>query len=112
MAYLTYLKEVDSYKALQAAFYIGLKYYRKIYRDKLLPPPKNQKELIRYQYREDFLTTAIKEYKDLDGYRTFEVVDKTLSIKTVPTKQVFTYKTDTNGHLIKFKAQLYIRGDL
>ena len=42
----------------------------------------------------------------------FEVVDETLSIKIVPTTQVFTYKTDTNGYLIKFKAQLYIRGDL
>ena len=104
MAYLTHLKEVDSLKALQTAFYAGLKYYRKIYYNKLLPPPKNQKELIRYQYREEFLATTIKEYIDLDGYRTFKVIDKILLIKTVPTKQVFTYKIDTNRYLTKFKA--------
>ena len=112
MAYLAYLKEVDSFKALQAAFYIGLKYYRKIHYNELPPPPKNQKELIRYQYRAEFLTTAIKEYMDLDNRRTFKVVDKTLSIKTVPTIQVFTYKTDTNRYLIRFKVRLYIRGNL
>ena len=112
MAHLAYLKEVDSFKALQAAFYIGLKYYKKIYRDDPLPPPKNQKELIRYQYRVEFLTAAIKEYIDLDNYRTFKVIDKTLSIKTVPTTQVFTYKIDTDSYLIKFKARLYIRGNL
>ena len=112
MAYLAHLKEVDSFKALQAAFYVGLKYHRKIHRDKLLPPPKNWKELIRYQYRVEFLTTAIKEYIDLDNRGTFKVVDKTLSIKTVPTTQVFTYKMDTNRYLTRFKARLYIRGDL
>ena len=112
MAYLAHLKEVDSFKALQAAFYIGLKYYRKIYYNKLPPPPKNQKELIRYQYRAEFLTAAIKEYMDLDNRRTFKVIDKTLSIKTVPTTQVFTYKTDINKCLIRFKVQLYIIGDL
>jgi hypothetical protein len=49
---------------------------------------------------------------DLDNRGTFEVVDKTLSIKTVPTTWVFTYKTDTDGYLTRFKARLYIRGDL
>jgi len=42
----------------------------------------------------------------------FEVVDETLSIKTVSIIWVFTYKMDTNRYLIKFKAWLYIRGDL
>ena len=41
---------------------------------------------------------------DLDGYRTFKIIDKILSIKIVPTKQVFIYKIDTNRYLIKFKA--------
>ena len=111
MAYLTHLKKVDSFKALWAAFYIGLKYYRKIHSNKL-PPPKNQKELIRYQYREEFLTTAIKEYTDLDGYGIFKVVNKTLLVKIVPTTQRFTYKINTNRYLTKFKVQLYIKGDL
>ena len=30
----------------------------------------------------------------------------------VPIIQVFTYKIDTNRYLIKFKARLYIRGNL
>lgn len=79
IAHLTHLKEVDSFKALRAAFHIGLKYHRKIHRDELPPPPKNWKELIRHQYREDFLTAATKEYTDLEGRGTFKVVDKTPS---------------------------------
>lgn len=112
IAHLTHLKEVDSFKALRAAFHIGLKYHRKIHRDELPPPPKNWKELIRHQYREDFLTAATKEYTDLEGRGTFKVVDKTPSVKTVPTTWRFTYKTDTNGYLTKFKARLCVRGDL
>ena len=42
----------------------------------------------------------------------FKVIDKTLFIKTIPTKWVFSYKTNTNRYLIKFKARLYIRGNL
>jgi hypothetical protein len=112
MAHLAHLKEVDSFKALRAAFHAGLKYHRKIHRDKLPPPPKNWKELMRHQYRAEFLAAATKEYMNLDNRGTFEVVDETSSIKTVPTTWVFTYKTDTDGYLTRFKARLYIRGDL
>lgn len=110
--YLTHLKEVDSFKALRAAFHAGLKYHRKIHHDELPPPPKNWKELIRHQYRAEFPAAATKEYMDLEGCGTFEVVDETLSIKTVPTTWVFTYKTDTDGYLTRFKARLCVRGDL
>ena len=41
---------------------------------------------------------------DLEGCEIFKVVDKTLLVKTVPTIYKFTYKTDTNSYLIKFKA--------
>jgi hypothetical protein len=111
-AYLTHLKEVDSFKALQAAFHSGLKHHRKIHRDELPPPPKNWKELIRHQYKAEFLAAATKEYTDLDNRGTFEVVDKTLNTVTIPTTWVFTYKTDTDGYLTKFKARLCVRGDL
>ena len=49
---------------------------------------------------------------DLENRGTFKIVDETLFIKMVPTTWVFTYKIDTDGYLIKFKAWLYVRGDL
>jgi hypothetical protein len=33
-------------------------------------------------------------------------------IKLVLVIWIFTYKTDTNDYLIKFKARFYIQGDL
>ena len=54
----------------------------------------------------------MKEYTDLKNRGTFKVVDETTFIKTVPIIWVFIYKIDTNRYLIKFKAQLYIRGNL
>ena len=58
------------------------------------------------------MAAVTKEYTDLEDRGTFKVVDETPSIKTVPITWVFTYKTDTNGYLTKFKARLCVRGDL
>ena len=41
---------------------------------------------------------------DFDNYKTFKIIDETLFIKTVPIKQVFIYKINTNRYLTKFKA--------
>jgi hypothetical protein len=39
-------------------------------------------------------------------------VPKTLDIKVIPLTWVFIYKIDTDDYLTKFKARIYVRGDL
>ena len=55
---------------------------------------------------------ARKEYSDLDKWQTFRPIRKTPNIKTIPLKWVFIYKFDMNGYLVKYKAQICVRGDL
>ena len=58
------------------------------------------------------MAAAQKEYTDLQNRGTFQVVDETIHIKPVPVLWAFTYKTDTNGYLTRFKARICVRGDL
>ena len=42
----------------------------------------------------------------------FKVINEIIYIKTMPIIWVFTYKTNNNKYLIRFKACLCVRGDL
>lgn len=76
------------------------------------PPPRTWKDLQTHPYREGFRTAATKEYQDLERRNTFKSVPKTSKITTLPLIWVFTYKFNTDGYLIRFKARLCVRGDL
>ena len=83
-----------------------------LHQDQLPTPSRNWTELQSHKYAEEFRAAALKEYQDLERRGTFQSVQKTPEIKTLPLKWVFTYKLDTNGDLQKFKARLCVRGDL
>ena len=53
------------------------------------------------------------EWEALFHKETWEIVDQDEAIQQImPLKWVFTYKTDSDGYLAKFKARLVVRGDL
>src|SRR2546423_2508393 len=112
-AYFTDLDRPEELPGYHAAFAAGIQYGRsRLHRDKMPPPPRTWKDLQTHPYREGFQTAATKEYKDLERRNTFKSVLKTSKMTTLPLIWVFTYKFDTDGYLLKFKARLCVRGDL
>lgn len=112
-AYLTDIKQSDTLPALYGAFATGIRHNQKrLHRDELPPPPRSWKELQAHPYKDGFTEAANKEYNDLEQRGTFESVKRTSSLDVIPVTWVFTYKFDTDGYLVKFKARLCVRGDL
>jgi hypothetical protein len=66
----------------------------------------------RHRYTKEFKEAAEKKYQDVNDRGTFEIARKTSDIKVIPLIWVFTYKLDTDGYLIKFKARICVREDL
>ncbi len=83
-----------------------------LHRDKLPPPPKNWKELQKHPHKQGFLGAANKEYDQLKKRNTFRAVLRPRNVQILPIIWVFTYKFDTDGYLLKYKARLCVRGDL
>ena len=52
------------------------------------------------------------EYKILINKNTFKTVFLIEKIHFIPLKWVFTYKFDTDGFFLKYKARICVRGDL
>ncbi|KAI0998790.1 hypothetical protein K3495_g9408 [Podosphaera aphanis] len=85
----------------------------RLHKSNLPPAPENWNQLQYHPHREGFETAAHLEYTTLEEQGTFQSVpDAEVKVKPIPVKWVFTYKTDDDGYLIKYKARIVIRGDL
>lgn len=88
----------------------------KIHRDQLPPPPQNFRELLNHPYKDAFLQAIVLEINILTSKNTWEIQPRSVAIaqnkQIIPLIWVFTYKFDTEGYLLKFKARLCVRGDL
>ena len=82
------------------------------HRDHLSPPPILWKALRLYLYTEGFITAAQKEYNILKIKNIFYIRPTLSSEKPIPLIQILIYKFDKGGYLAKFKACIYVRGDL
>jgi len=116
-AYLADLSQIDQASGFHSAFQTGTQYHRdnqRLHRTDLPPLPRTWKDLDTHSYGPEFQAAARKEYNDLDRRGTFQTVPITEATGhfIIPVMWVFTYKFDTDGYLIKFKARLVVRGDL
>ena len=62
-----------------------------------------------------FPAAAQTEFTALQGKRMFESIPLTPQIASqtvLPLLWMFTYKFDTDGYLLKYKARICVRGDL
>lgn len=87
--------------------------HRRLHRSQLPPIPRNYKEMTRHKYRMEFEAAAKREYEALWSKETFKTIAKLeATAPAIPLMWIYTYKFDTDGYLLKFKARLVARGDL
>ncbi|KAI0992896.1 hypothetical protein K3495_g15288, partial [Podosphaera aphanis] len=94
---------------------MNTKNWTKIRREELPPAPKGWDQMLRHQFSVEFQKAAEKELQTLEEKETWTCTRKEEvpeSCKIVPLIWIFTYKFDSSGYLIKFKARLCARGDL
>ena len=82
-----------------------------------MPPlPKWVRDLNKHIYGDEFREALHREWLALrlkGCFKKLELVDKaSADAKVLPLMWVFTYKINTDGYLIAFKARLVVRGDL
>ncbi len=68
--------------------------------------------MLKHAHAKGFKAAALTEYTELRKRGTFEIVNRTNDMEPLPLIWVFSYKFDTDGKLLKYKARLCVRGDL
>jgi hypothetical protein len=70
--------------------------------------------MLRHSYAEDFRKAAQIKYEAIENRDIWQIVNrsKNENQQIILLKWVFTYKTDSNDYLIKYKARIVIRSDL
>ncbi len=85
----------------------------KIHQSELLKPPKNQSKLEKHELGIYFKEDAYLKLSNLKSRQCQRVIDsKDAKSKPIPLKQVFTYKVNSGGFLIRYRAQIIVRGNL
>jgi hypothetical protein len=87
--------------------------HQRPHRDDLPPEPQSWKDLHDRPHRDGFIDAARFEIDTLKSKGTFETVPRPTDVgaEILPLKWVFNYKFDSEGLLIKYKAQICVRGD-
>lgn len=111
--------KVENYRP----FYIAISFA--IRQARLIPPdmknlhkrnipkaPETWNELLRHPLRKQFEAAMQVEWDDLWKFGVFETVHIPKRKLIIPQRWVFAYKFDAEGHVMKFKARLVVRGDL
>ncbi|KAI1004940.1 hypothetical protein K3495_g3273 [Podosphaera aphanis] len=87
----------------------------KLTRESLPPAPKGWQQMLRHKFAKEFTRAAEKEYYTLEEKGTWNHIneeDVPVGAEIIPVIWIFSYKFDSDGVLIKFKARLCARGDL
>lgn len=87
----------------------------RIHQSQLPPAPKAVKQLNTHMFGNQFQRAMEIEWRDLRAKGVFGQTaysKTTADSEVLPLMWVFTYKTDGDGYLSRFKARLVVRGDL
>jgi hypothetical protein len=79
------------------------------------PLPKHIRQLENHQFESEFRFDMAIEWKNLRLKGCFQRTNRTketADAEVLPLMWVYTYKTDEDGFITRFKARLVVRGDL
>jgi hypothetical protein len=82
------------------------------HQDDFPPPPRSWKEMLVHKYATEFKAAVRVELRGLTTKHIWDEVRPAEKVFRLPTMWVFTYKTDSDGFVTRFKARLVARGDL
>jgi hypothetical protein len=68
--------------------------------------------MLRHSHAEEFLKIAQMKYDAIETKRIWKIVDQRDDYKLISLKWIFTYKSDFDDFLFKYKARIVIRDDL
>ncbi len=69
--------------------------------------------MLRHSHAERFRKAAQMKYEAIENRDTWQIMNRfDENQQIIPLKWVFTYKTDSNDYLIKYKVRIVIRNDL
>jgi hypothetical protein len=70
--------------------------------------------MLRHSHAKNFRKAAQVEYETIENWDIWQIIDclKNEDHQIISLKWIFTYKTDSNDYLIKYKARIVIRDDL
>jgi hypothetical protein len=70
--------------------------------------------MLRHSHAENFRKAALIEYETIENRDIWQIINrfKNEDHQIISLKWVFTYKTDANNYLIKYKVRIVIRSDL
>ena len=94
---------------------MGINEVPRIHQSQLPPLPKTVKQLNTHMFGDQFQRAMEIEWRDLRTKGVFGKTDHTkatVNSEVLPLMWIFTYKTDGDGYLSRFKARLVVRGDL
>ncbi len=119
------LQEPENYRIVHAVIVVSILSLRtlrlvkdllkllKIYQSKLPKLPKNQSKLKKYELRIYFKKDAYFKLSNLKLRQCQRVINsKDIKSKPIPLKQVFIYKVNFGGFLIRYRVRIMIRGNL
>ncbi|KAK1912620.1 hypothetical protein P3342_004556 [Pyrenophora teres f. teres] len=87
----------------------------RIHQTQLPPLPKSEHQINTHKFGKQFRRAMEIEWQDLCAKEVFEkttMTTTTVDGEVLPLMWVYTYKTDGDGYLSRFKARLVVRGDL
>jgi hypothetical protein len=70
------------------------------------------KTMLRHSHAEEFIKAAQIKYDVIETKETWKIVDKRDNYKLISLKWIFTYKSDSDDFLFKYKTRIVIRDEL